>query len=101
MNIEDPPEETECTCGRSGDGHCHFCECAHEQQPIYQEIDKEVKDLIDTKSSFADWLTNKNVRAELNQDLFFLLIENGYPPEWNDEVFDQVLDQVENYKTYN
>lgn len=25
----------------------------------------------------------------------------GYLPEWNDEVFDQVLDQVENYKTYN
>lgn len=62
---------------------------------------KKVKELIDTKSSFADWLTNKNVRAELNQDLFFLLDENGYPPEWNDEVFDQVLGQVEHYKTYN
>lgn len=62
---------------------------------------KKVKELIDTKSSFADWLTNGNVRAELNQDLFFLLDENGYPPEWNDEVFDQVLDQVENYKQNN
>lgn len=62
---------------------------------------KKVKELIDTKSSFADWLTNGNVRAELNQDLFFLLNENGYPPEWNDEVFDQVLDQVENYKQNN
>ena len=61
---------------------------------------KKVKELIDTKSSFADWLTNKNVRAELNQDLFFLLDENGYPPEWNDEVFDQVLGQVENYKEH-
>ena len=59
---------------------------------------KKVKELIDTKSSFADWLTNTNVRAELNQDLYFLLKANGYPPEWNDEVFDQVLDQVENYK---
>lgn len=66
-----------------------------------KSLAKKVKELIDTKSSFADWLTNKNVRAELNQDLFFLLDENGYPPEWNDEVFDQVLDQVENYKTYN
>ena len=62
---------------------------------------KKVKELIDTKSSFADWLTNGNVRAELNQELFFLLDENGYPPEWNDEVFDQVLDQVENYKKHN
>jgi type I restriction enzyme R subunit len=62
---------------------------------------KKVKELIDTKSSFADWLTNKNVRAELNQDLFFLLDENGYPPQWSDDVFDQVLEQVENYKAHN
>ena len=41
MNIEDPPEETECTCGRSVDGHCNLCESDHEQQPIYQEIDEE------------------------------------------------------------
>lgn len=62
---------------------------------------KKVKELIDTKSSYADWLTNNNVRAELNQDLFFLLAENGYPPQWSNEVFDQVLDQVENYKSNN
>lgn len=61
---------------------------------------KKVKELIDTKSSFADWLSNQNVRAELNQDLWFLLDENGYPPEWSDDVFDQVLDQVENYKEH-
>lgn len=60
---------------------------------------KKIKTLIGTKSSFADWLTNKNVRAELNQELWFLLDENGYPPKWNDEVFDKVLDQVENYKS--
>ena len=65
-----------------------------------KSLAKKVKGLIDTKSSFADWLTNGNVRAELNQELFFLLDENGYPPEWNDEVFDQVLDQVENYKQH-
>lgn len=43
---------------------------------------------------------NGNVRAELNQDLWFLLDENGYPPEWSDDVFEQVLDQVENYKEH-
>lgn len=61
---------------------------------------KKVKELIDTKSCFADWLSNTNVRAELNQGLWFLLDENGYPPEWSDNVFDQVLDQVENYKEH-
>lgn len=58
------------------------------------------KELIDTQSCFADWLSNTNVRAKLNQDLWFLLDENGYPPEWSDDVFDQVLDQVENYKEH-
>lgn len=61
---------------------------------------QKVKELIDTKSCFADWLSNTNVRAELNQGLWFLLDENGYPPEWSDDVFDQVLDQVENYKEH-
>lgn len=61
---------------------------------------KKIKELIDTKSCFADWLSNKNVRADLNQELWFLLEENGYPPEWNDDVFDQVLGQVENYKEH-
>ena len=61
---------------------------------------KKVKELIDTKSCFADWLSNTNVRAALNQELWFLLDENGYPPEWSEDVFDQVLDQVENYKEH-
>lgn len=61
---------------------------------------QKVKDLIDTKSCFADWLSNTNVRAALNQELWFLLDENGYPPEWSEDVFDQIRDQVENYKEY-
>jgi type I restriction enzyme R subunit len=65
-----------------------------------KSLAKKVKELIDTKSCFADWLTNKNVRAQLNQDLFFLLDENGYPPQWSDDVFDKVLEQVENYKAH-
>ncbi len=39
---------------------------------------KKVKELIDTQSCFCDWLSNTNVRAKLNQDLWFLLDENGY-----------------------
>lgn len=61
---------------------------------------QKVKELIDTKSCFADWLSNTNVRAVLNQELWFLLDENGYPPEWSEDVFDQIRDQVENYKEH-
>ena len=65
-----------------------------------KDLAKKVKELIDTQSCFADWMTNPNVHADLNQKLWFLLEKNGYPPEWSDDVFDQVLGQVENYKVY-
>lgn len=61
---------------------------------------KKIKELIDTKSSYANWLNNDNVKAELNQDIFFCLVKNGYPPQYNDEVYDQVMDQVENFKKH-
>ena len=64
------------------------------------ELEQKIKDLIDTKSSFANWLSNDNVKAELNQEIFFCLYNNGYPPEYNDEVYDQVMDQVENFKQH-
>ena len=65
-----------------------------------KQLAKKIKDLIDTKSSFANWLSNDNVKAELNQEIFFCLYNNGYPPEYNDEVYDQVMDQVENFKQH-
>lgn len=30
-----------------------------------------------------------------------LLYDNGYPPAWNDDVYDRVMDQVNNFKKYN
>lgn len=62
---------------------------------------QKIKELIDAQSSFTDWLNNTNVRADLNQKIFFCLIKNGYPPQHNDEVFDQVMGQVENFKHKN
>jgi type I restriction enzyme R subunit len=62
---------------------------------------KKIKELIDVQSSFTDWLNNTNVRADLNQKIFFCLVQNGYPPQHNDEVFDQVMGQVENFKNKN
>jgi len=62
---------------------------------------QKIKELIDAQSSFTDWLNNTNVRADLNQKIFFCLIKNGYPPQHNDEVFHQVMGQVENFKHKN
>ena len=62
---------------------------------------QKIKELIEIQSSFTDWLNNTNVRAELNQKIFFCLTKNGYPPQYNDEVFNQVMEQVENFKYKN
>jgi len=59
---------------------------------------QKIKELIDVQSAFTDWLNNTNVRADLDKKVFFCLIKNGYPPQYNDEVFNQVMEQVENFK---
>lgn len=66
-----------------------------------KSLAQKIKELIDVQSSFTDWLNNSNVRAELNQKIFFCLVKNGYPPQYNDEVFEQVMEQVENFKKNN
>ena len=61
---------------------------------------KKIKELIDIQSSFTDWLNNSKIRADLNQRIFFCLRANGYPPQYNGEVFEQVMEQVEHFKEH-
>ena len=61
---------------------------------------KKIKDIIDTKSSFADWLNNQNVRNQLKLDIKICLVKNGYPPQYSPEVFNKVMEQVENFEEY-
>lgn len=59
---------------------------------------RKIKEIIDVKSSVADWLNNQNVRNQLKYDIKRCLIKNGYPPEYSKDVFRQVMEQVENFK---
>lgn len=61
---------------------------------------KKVKEIIDTKSSFADWLNNLNVRNQLKLDIKICLVKNGYPPQYSPEVFNKVMEQVENFEEH-
>lgn len=63
-----------------------------------QVLAKKVKEIIDTKSAFADWLNNQNVRNQLKFDIKVCLIKNGYPPQYSPEVFRKVMEQVENFE---
>mgnify|MGYP005883736039 CR=1 FL=1 len=65
-----------------------------------KSLAKKVKEIIDTKSSFADWLNNQNVRNQLKLDIKICLIKNGYPPQYSPEVFAKVMEQVENFEEY-
>lgn len=61
---------------------------------------KKVKEIIDTKSSYADWLNNQNVKDQLKLEIKICLVKNGYPPQYSPEVFNKVMEQVENFEEY-
>lgn len=62
---------------------------------------RKINELIAGSSVYADWLNNQNIRSELSTNLTILLYREGYPPEWDEEVFAKVMAQVENFKKYN
>lgn len=65
------------------------------------ELSKEIAALVSDKSQYADWSTREDIKSQLNMDLTVLLYNNGYPPEWDEEVFDKVMEQATNFRLYN
>lgn len=59
---------------------------------------KEIATLVNDKAQFADWSTREDIKSQLSMGLTVLLYKNGYPPQWDDEVFQKVLEQAENMK---
>ena len=59
---------------------------------------KKIKEIIDTKSTFADWLNNQIIRDQLKFDIKVCLVKNGYPPRYSPEVFRKVMEQIENFE---
>lgn len=65
-----------------------------------KELAHKIKEEIDVKSSYADWLNNQNVRNDLKLQIKIILVKNGYPPQYSPEVFNKVMEQVENFEEY-
>ena len=63
-----------------------------------KSLARKIKEIIDTKSSVADWLNNQNIRNQLQLEIKICLIKNGYPPQYSPNVFTKVMEQVENYE---
>lgn len=62
------------------------------------ELAKKIKCLVDNMAIYADFINNNNLKSQLSTDLTYLLYQEGYPPQWDDEVFNKIMEQVANYK---
>lgn len=62
---------------------------------------KKIKKLVEDKSQFADFLVRDDIRNQLIKELTILLYKNGYPPDWNQDVFEKIFEQAENFKKIN
>ena len=47
-----------------------------------------------------DWDQRASIKAELQVDLILLLAEYGYPPVANDDAYQDILEQAENFKKH-
>src|SRR5574344_1477608 len=65
------------------------------------ELAKKVKVVIDDKSKYIDFLNKGDIKASLQSDIIRVLNRNGYPPVTFDDVYNQILQQVENFKKNN
>lgn len=66
-----------------------------------KSLAKKIKELVDDKLQYADFFKRDDIKNQLNMDLTVLLYKNGYPPEWDEEVFNKVMEQAENFKKFN
>ena len=64
-----------------------------------KELAKKIKQQVDGSTVYADFLNNVNLKSKLDNDLKILLFKNGYPPQWNNETVNGVMEQVVNYKS--
>lgn len=70
------------------------------QHEVYISLAKSIGKLVDNKSKYTDWTNRQDIKDELYADVAILLRKNGYPPQTIDDTYDEIMKQVENYKTF-
>lgn len=63
-----------------------------------KDLASKIKKVVDDKSKYTDWSVRTDIKNKLQVDIFKLLKRSGYPPVTNQEVYDQVFEQAENFK---
>ena len=67
------------------------------------ELAKEIRAALRDKEKYADWANSAQIRALMQADIILILAKHGYPPtppEIYEKVYNDVLEQAENFKKY-
>lgn len=63
-------------------------------------LSREVKRVVDDKARYTDWNQRREIKAELKANLIVLRDKYNYPKVSNDEMYQEILEQAENFKEY-
>ena len=63
-----------------------------------KDLANKIKKVVDDKAKYTDWSVRVDIKNKFQVDIFRLLKRSGYPPVTNQEVYEQVFAQAENFK---
>jgi type I restriction enzyme R subunit len=64
---------------------------------------KEIRAALRDKEKYADWANSTQIKALMQADIILILAKHGYPPtppEIYEKVYNDILEQAENFKKY-
>ena len=67
------------------------------------ELAKEIRAAMRDKEKYADWANSTQIKALMQADIIIILAKHGYPPtppEIYEKVYNDILEQAENFKKY-
>ncbi len=67
------------------------------------ELAKEIRAALRDKEKYADWANSTQIKALMQADIIIILAKHGYPPtppEIYEKVYNDILEQAENFKKY-
>lgn len=67
---------------------------------VLPQMARELKECTDKTCSVLDWMNREDVKAGLKFNVVVILKKYKYPPVYFDGVYQQIFEQLENYKRY-
>ncbi len=67
------------------------------------ELAKEIRAALRDKEKYSDWANSMQIKALMQADIIMILAKHGYPPtppEIYEKVYNDILEQAENFKKY-